>query len=116
MPRSIDLADLRRHAVARSLFTPTTLVKAVQQLSGQVSDAKLKQMLAPGQSRRETAPGGVAPSRAALFNVAFRYDEPMPAVANPAAGWTIADAAAGAGGNAIPDRLLGGVEVWRVNS
>lgn len=33
-PTSPDLAALRRHAVARSLFTPTTLVKAVEKLGG----------------------------------------------------------------------------------
>lgn len=34
MPPCPDLAALRRHAVARSLFTPTTLLKAVEQLGG----------------------------------------------------------------------------------
>jgi dienelactone hydrolase len=52
--------------------------------------------LQPSARRSATTPGGAAPTRAALFNVAFRYDEPMPDVDNPAVGWTIADAAAGA--------------------
>ena len=56
--------------------------------------------LQPAPRRSETTPGGVAPSRAALFNVAFRFDEPMPDVDNPAAGWTIGDAAAGAAAEA----------------
>lgn len=34
MPPDIDLAALRRHAVARSLFTPTTLMAAVERLGG----------------------------------------------------------------------------------
>jgi uncharacterized protein YcaQ len=34
MSAPIDLAALRRHAVARSLFTPTTLLKAVERLGG----------------------------------------------------------------------------------
>ena len=50
----------------------------------------------PAPRRSATAPGGAAPSRAALFNIAFRFDEPMPDVDNPAVGWTIGDAAAGA--------------------
>lgn len=52
--------------------------------------------LAPAARRSATTPGGAAPTRAALFNVAFRFDEPLPDVDNPAVGWTIADAAAGA--------------------
>jgi hypothetical protein len=52
--------------------------------------------LVPGPRRSATTPGGAAPTRAALFNVAFRFDEPMPVVSNPAAGWTLADAAVGA--------------------
>ncbi|MFG6432803.1 DNA glycosylase AlkZ-like family protein [Roseateles sp. LYH14W] len=37
-----DLAALRRHAVARSLFTPTTLVKAVERLGGFVQADPLR--------------------------------------------------------------------------
>ena len=32
MPRAIQLDDLRRHAIARSLFTPTTLPRAIERL------------------------------------------------------------------------------------
>ena len=42
MPASPDLAALRRHAVARSLFTPTTLLKAVEQLGGFVQADPLR--------------------------------------------------------------------------
>ncbi|NCT82591.1 MAG: winged helix-turn-helix domain-containing protein [Comamonadaceae bacterium] len=38
----IDLAALRRHAVARSLFTPTTLLKAVERLGGFVQADPLR--------------------------------------------------------------------------
>ena len=43
----------------------------------------------------ETAPGGASPLGAALFNVAFRFDEPLPDVTQNGAGYTIGDAAAG---------------------
>lgn len=42
MPRPIDLDALRRHAVARSLFTPTTLPKAVERLGGFVQADPLR--------------------------------------------------------------------------
>jgi uncharacterized protein YcaQ len=42
MPTHIDLATLRRHAVARSLFTPTTLVAAVHRLGGFVQADPLR--------------------------------------------------------------------------
>ncbi len=32
MPRALTLEDLRRHAIARSLFTPTTLPRAIDKL------------------------------------------------------------------------------------
>jgi hypothetical protein len=51
--------------------------------------------LRPGSSASATAPGGTSPSGSGLFNVAFRYDEPMPDVSMFGAGVTIADAAVG---------------------
>lgn len=42
MPTALDLPALRRHAVARSLFTPTTLLKAVEQLGGFVQADPLR--------------------------------------------------------------------------
>lgn len=42
MSQGFDLAALRRHAVARSLFTPTTLVKAVEKLGGFVQADPLR--------------------------------------------------------------------------
>ena len=42
MPTRLDLDALRRHAVARSLFTPTTLPKAVERLGGFVQADPLR--------------------------------------------------------------------------
>ncbi len=42
MTTTVDLAALRRHAVARSLFTPTTLLKAVERLGGFVQADPLR--------------------------------------------------------------------------
>ena len=42
MPRSLDLDALRRHAVARSLFTPTTLPAAIRRLGGFVQADPLR--------------------------------------------------------------------------
>ncbi|HEY1130194.1 MAG TPA: crosslink repair DNA glycosylase YcaQ family protein [Roseateles sp.] len=42
MPKRLDLDALRRHAVARSLFTPTTLLKAVERLGGFVQADPLR--------------------------------------------------------------------------
>lgn len=50
--------------------------------------------LTPQSSRTETHPGGVAPSGAAFFNVAFRFDEPIPDWTMIGLSRTLADAAA----------------------
>jgi hypothetical protein len=50
----------------------------------------------PAARATATAPGGAGPSGAALFNLAFRFDEPMPDVRQGGVGVTIADSAAGA--------------------
>ena len=50
---------------------------------------------APG-SATDTTPGGAAPSDAAIVNVGPRFDEPLPDPTDPAAPFTIGDAAAGA--------------------
>lgn len=42
-----------------------------------------------------TTPGGAAPSRAALFNLAFRTDEPLPQISNPGVANTIVEGGAG---------------------
>jgi len=42
MPQGFDLAALRRHAVARSLFTPTTLMAAVEKIGGFVQADPLR--------------------------------------------------------------------------
>jgi hypothetical protein len=59
-------------------------------------DTAAGRYLAPGPRASATAPGGASPSGAALFNLAFRFDEPMPDVRQAGAGWTLGDAAAGA--------------------
>lgn len=41
-------------------------------------DTSAARYLAPQETATDTAPGGAAPSGAALFNIAFRFDEPMP--------------------------------------
>jgi len=51
--------------------------------------------LQPGREATAERPGGAGPLGAALFNVAFRFDEPMPDI-NQGPGVTMADAAAGA--------------------
>lgn len=56
-------------------------------------DASSGGYLVPGASATGTTPGGVAPGGAALFNVAFRPDEPLPEV-TALSGRTMADAAA----------------------
>lgn len=48
--------------------------------------------LVPEQAATETTPGGAAPNRAALFNVAFRAHEPLPEF-QQAVGRTIVDSA-----------------------
>ena len=50
---------------------------------------------APGDATA-TTPGGAAPTRAALFNVGPRFDEPLPDVTQYGGGVSIADAAVGA--------------------
>src|SRR4051812_41983432 len=45
----------------------------------------------PGQAASATAPGGVSPSGAALFNMAFRTDEPVPHIYDPGIANTIVE-------------------------
>ena len=49
----------------------------------------------PGRVASATAPGGASPSRAALFNVAFRTDEPLPRIWDPGVANTIVEGHAG---------------------
>ena len=56
-------------------------------------DAENEQYLQPAAVADASTPGGASPLGAALFNMGFRFDEPMPAFA-PGEGRTIADAAA----------------------
>ncbi|MES2682129.1 MAG: hypothetical protein V4650_01300 [Pseudomonadota bacterium] len=57
-------------------------------------DATTNQYLQPSTTASATVPGGVAPSRSALFNLAFRYREPLPNYTVLGAAYTIGDAAA----------------------
>jgi hypothetical protein len=49
-----------------------------------VWDPEADRYLEPQDSRGESQPGGAASSGAALTNLAFRFDEPKPQIANPA--------------------------------
>ena len=51
----------------------------------------------PQFAASSTRPGGGNAATAALFNVGFRFDEPFPDVSLPIGGYTLADAAVGAG-------------------
>jgi len=52
---SVSLNDLRRYAVARSLFAPTGLVQAVRQMGGFVQADPLR---VPARARPDAAPPG----------------------------------------------------------
>jgi hypothetical protein len=54
-------------------------------------DVAAKAYLAPGPSATATTPGGAAPSGAALFNMAFRTNEPVPHIYDPGTSNTIAE-------------------------
>ncbi|MCW2990262.1 MAG: putative penicillin acylase, partial [Solirubrobacterales bacterium] len=54
-------------------------------------DVAAKHYLTPGPSASATAPGGAAPSGAALFNMAFRTNEPVPHIYDPGTANTIAE-------------------------
>lgn len=58
-------------------------------------DPEAERYLQPGLTASETAPGGAALSQAAMFNIAFREQEPITDLP-PLIGRTIVDAAAGA--------------------
>ena len=64
MPRAIDIdiAALRRHAIGRSLFAPTTLVAAVERLGGFVQADPLR---APARAQDLTLHQRVRDYRAA---------------------------------------------------
>jgi hypothetical protein len=59
-------------------------------------DAAAGGYLRPGQEATATRPGGASPSGVAIFNVAPRFNEPLPKVSEFGGGYTIGDAAAGA--------------------
>ncbi|MFL5846022.1 MAG: hypothetical protein ACJ762_15145 [Solirubrobacteraceae bacterium] len=54
-------------------------------------DPAAKAYLTPGTTATATAPGGAAPSGAALFNMAFRTSEPLPHIYDPGIANTIAE-------------------------
>ena len=51
--------------------------------------------LTPSASASATRPGGAATSNAALFNLAFRHDEPKPKISSPGVANTIAEGGVG---------------------
>lgn len=57
-------------------------------------DTTTNQYLQPAPTASATVPGGMAPSRSGLFNLAFRYNEPLPDYTVIGASYTIADSAA----------------------
>jgi pimeloyl-ACP methyl ester carboxylesterase len=58
-------------------------------------DVEGKGYLQPGPTATATAPGGAAPSNAALFNVAFRTNEALPHIYDPGNSNTIVEGHAG---------------------
>ena len=81
--------------VPRAAWDPGT--GAVRMAAGVgLWDPAANRYLAPGPVASAAAPGGRAPSGAALFNLAFRTDEPLPVAATPAVN-TILEGAVAAG-------------------
>jgi hypothetical protein len=58
-------------------------------------DVKAGTYLKPGAIATATQPGGASPFGSAIFNLAFRYDEPMPKLATNPPGTTMVDSAVG---------------------
>jgi hypothetical protein len=98
-PAPIASVDVRRRQfdvrIPHAAWDPGT---ARVRLSAGVGlwDTGAGRYAAPGPRATATNPGGIAPSGAALFNLAFRFDEPMPDVTQAGGGATIGDAAGGA--------------------
>jgi hypothetical protein len=72
--------------------------------------AYLSPQAGPGSASR---PGGGAASGAALFNLAFRFDEPMPKISSPGVANTIAEGGAGVALDATWWRERGQAEALR---
>ena len=92
-------ADARRRQVdvrvSDAAWSPGT-GKARVTIGVGLWDEQANGYLRPEAEASGTRPGGAAPSRAALFNVGPRFNEPFPEVSQYGAGYTIGDAAAGA--------------------
>jgi hypothetical protein len=94
---AVSVDKLRRQIevrVPRAAWNPGTSVVRLTAGVG-IWDTAAGRYAAPRLTASESSPGGVAPSGAALFNLAFRFDEPMPDVSS-LGGTTLLDAAAGA--------------------
>ena len=102
MPAPLVLIDLERRQVevrvAHAAWDPGSGVVRMAAGFG-LWDASAGSYLQPGAGASATAPGGTAPTAAALFNVAFRASEPLPDFSM--SGRTIGDAAAFSAANAV---------------
>jgi hypothetical protein len=81
--------------VARAAWNPGSATLPMRAGVG-LWDTTANTYLAVGATRSAGAPGGAAAGGARIFNLAFRFHEPMPDFKSIPAGVTIADAAAGA--------------------
>ncbi|MDX6215854.1 MAG: hypothetical protein QOG99_1438, partial [Frankiales bacterium] len=88
--------DAARHQyevhVPHTGWDPGTTVQRIAVGTG-LWDVAAGHYLVPGASADATTPGGAAPSRAALFDVGFRFAEPMPDWSRMGLAYTIADSA-----------------------
>ena len=95
-PGATVLVDLARHQyevhVPHATWNPGTRVQRVTAGAG-LWDVAAGHYLLPGTTATATAPGGVAPSQSALFDVGFRFAETMPDWSHMGLAYTIADAA-----------------------
>ena len=99
-PAPTATVDLRRRqfdvVVPRAAFDPGR--RSVRLAAGVgIWDTEANHYATPQYAASSTRPGGGNGATAALFNVAFRFDEPNPDVSLPIGGYTLVDAAAGAG-------------------
>jgi hypothetical protein len=98
-PAPTAAVDLRRRQVdvrvPRAAFDPGT--STVRMAAGVgLWEVAAGAYAAPAIQASASEPGGASPTGAALFNLAFRYAEPLPDVTQFGAGVTIADAGVGA--------------------
>ena len=100
-PAATATVDARRRQVdvrvPHAAWNPGTGTVRVAAGAGLWDTASDRYLVPRPGNATETVPGGGLPTGVALFNVAFRSDEPMPDVDAMGAGVTLGDAAVGAG-------------------